>query len=143
MSTTKINKEDKIFMKVTVKLLTRFVSPLLHVPNTYIDVSSMSAMPQCCNTDQNYTSLSRLERFFLFCNSGTRISKGNVLITSILFQPNWATTLLSKNRIAITFSVSTHLSSRSFNTRKYLTQKQVFEICNMKCMKRKKRENRF
>lgn len=48
---------DNIFVKVTVKLLTRFVSPLLHVPDTYIDVSSMSAMPQSCNTDQNYTFL--------------------------------------------------------------------------------------
>lgn len=90
------------------------------------------------------TPFSRLKRgfFFFFFFLSTRISKGNVLITRILFQANWATMLLSKKRIAITFSVSMRLSTRVhakiINT---FLQTQVYvaiEICDAS-MKRKKR----
>lgn len=126
-------------MKVTVKLLTRFVSPLLHVPDTYIDVSSMSAMAQSCNTDQNYTFLEAWTRpFFFFCNpSTTRYFERQCINHPHSFsQANWATTLLPKKRIAITFSMSMLVSFSSsaakiINTF-YTTQVHVARNTSMK-----------
>lgn len=125
-------------MKVTVKLLTRFVSPLLHVPDTYIDVSSMSAMAQSCNTDQNYTFLEAWTRpfFFFVIRVQHDISKGNVLITRILFhkqieQRRCSPKSGSRSLFPCPCSCLSHPAAKIINTF-YTTQVHVARNTSMK-----------